>query len=256
MKSPKKPLTKYLGLFALLLLPVMAAYAQTEPFNAAANVAAPDEKSFIDLIAAGGWAMWPLGALSMLSLGLIIFNFINIRAKNFIPAEATERLGEAMTNLEIDEAIGICDANKTPLTGIVKAGLERIKGDAVDPVQIEKAAEAAAQDELATPYIFVNYLQSVASVSPMVGLLGTVSGMIKAFQNIAVAGLGQPDKMAGNISEALITTASGLIVAIPALLFYFYFKNKFAKISSKVTRTADNLFFGLMHSAQSGVVEE
>ena len=76
--------------------------------------------------------------------------------------------------------------------------------------------------------------------------------MVKAFQNIAASGLGKPEEMAGNISEALITTASGLVVAIPALLAYFYFKNKFGKISSKIAKIVDDLFFGLVKAAQTG----
>jgi biopolymer transport protein ExbB len=74
----------------------------------------------------------------------------------------------------------------------------------------------------------------IASVSPMMGLLGTVSGMVKAFRNIASQGLGKPELLANNISEALVTTASGLLIAIPALMAYFYFKNKYMAASSGI----------------------
>ena len=90
--------------------------------------------------------------------------------------------------------------------------------------------------ELARPFVFVNYLQVIASVSPMVGLLGTVSGMVKAFRTISEQGMGRPELLANNISEALVTTASGLMVAIPALIAYFFFKNKYGKIAASVSQ--------------------
>jgi biopolymer transport protein ExbB len=82
----------------------------------------------------------------------------------------------------------------------------------------------------------INYLSMLGSVSPMLGLLGTVSGMIKAFQNIAMGGMGKPEVLANNIGEALITTAAGLIIAIPAMTFYFIYKNNFIKHMSTMGR--------------------
>ena len=99
---------------------------------------------------------------------------------------------------------------------------------------VNEALEERASKVLAGPLVFVQYLQVLASVSPMVGLLGTVSGMVKAFRNIAAQGLGKPELLANNISEALITTATGLLIAIPALMAYFYFKNKYLAASSGI----------------------
>lgn len=246
--------TWFLAVAFLISLPQLS--AQEGNFaDGEAPAATVEKTSLWKMIQDGGWAMYPLGLLSMGSLGLIIFNAINVREKSFIPRSAVDELRPAMESLNIEKAIQVCQDNPTPMTKIVQAGLERISGDAVDPEQIEKAMVAASEEEMSAPYIFVNYLQSIAAVAPMVGLLGTVSGMIKAFQTISSQGLGDSAAMAGNISEALVTTATGLIVAIPALLAYFYFKNKFGKISAKMTRFTDDLFFGMFKSAQAGIQE-
>ena len=82
----------------------------------------------------------------------------------------------------------------------------------------------------------INYLSIIGGTAPMLGLLGTVSGMIKAFSVMSQGGMGDPSKLAGSIGEALITTATGLVIAIPAMIFYFIFKNNFLKTMSTMSR--------------------
>lgn len=247
----------YLSLLLISLMTLSSNLIAQEdnPFNDGNNAEKEEVAEGTSLIAflqKGGWAMYPLGLLSMTSIGLIAYNAIHVREKSLIPKESIDKLQETMASLDIAAAINHCSEKPSPLTGVVGAGLGRIHGDSIDPSQLEKSIEISSQDSLAGSFVFVNYLQSIAAVAPMVGLLGTVSGMVKAFQNIAASGLGKPEEMAGNISEALITTASGLVVAIPALLAYFYFKNKFGKISSKIAKIVDDLFFGLVKAAQTG----
>jgi biopolymer transport protein ExbB len=120
------------------------------------------------------------------------------------------------------------------MTRILKIGFQTIQEGHASSTAVNEALEERASKVLAGPLVFVQYLQVVASVSPMMGLLGTVSGMVKAFRNIAAQGLGKPELLANNISEALITTATGLLIAIPALMAYFYFKNKYLAASSGI----------------------
>jgi biopolymer transport protein ExbB len=94
----------------------------------------------------------------------------------------------------------------------------------------------------------IGYLSIIGAVAPMLGLLGTVSGMIKAFQHISRGGMGKPEVLAADIGEALVTTATGLIVAIPAMLFYFYFKNNFMKAMASMGRITG----GMMDALGSG----
>ena len=120
------------------------------------------------------------------------------------------------------------------MTQILEIGFTTIEEGHRSVGTVNEAMEERAGKVLAGPMVFVQYLQVLASISPMMGLLGTVSGMVKAFRNIADQGIGKPELLANNISEALITTATGLLIAIPALMAYFYFKNKYLAASSGI----------------------
>ena len=111
--------------------------------------------------------------------------------------------------------------------------------------------EEASAEELSDPYLLINYLSIIAALAPMVGLLGTVSGMVKAFNVIKAEGAGSAQELAGNISEALITTASGMIIGIPAMFAFFFFKNKYGKITSRIARIIGDLQFTLKTQIKS-----
>jgi len=200
------------------------------------EAAADSGRSLIDMIKVGGWAMYPLGALSVGGIALILYNFIAVRPKKLLDVDKLEEVGGKARGFNIEEAQQLCAENPSPLTNIAAAGLERITADYVDVESMEKAMEEASVEELSGPFVYINYLSVIATLSPMVGLLGTVSGMVKAFNAIAAQGVGQPQALANNISEALITTATGMIIGIPAMFFYFYFKNKYGRITSSVSR--------------------
>lgn len=182
----------------------------------------------------GGWAMYPLLVFSIATLGLAAYCGLIIREKRFIQPEASADLHKAIEAQDAKAALKACDAHPGYMTDIIRLGFETIGEGHNSVAEVNEALEERAGKVLASPLVFVQYLQVVASVSPMMGLLGTVSGMVKAFRNIAAQGLGKPELLANNISEALVTTASGLLIAIPALMFYFYFKNKYMAASSGI----------------------
>jgi len=192
--------------------------------------------SLLGMFKAGGWAMYGLLFLSVCGFGLVIYNFMMIREKVFLRPDLLDEIKPIMGNLQFDRARQLCDENPSVVTNIIYAGLDRVDPENFDPEAIKDAMEESSTEELAAPFIMINYLSLIATLAPMVGLLGTVSGMVKAFRAIAAQGMGQPQALADNISEALITTASGLIVAIPAMFFFFFFKNKYGKITSSVSR--------------------
>lgn len=240
-----KKVTLILSLFCALLASALftgGIYGQTEEEvvveeTAEEGVALEEPgRNLIDMVKVGGWTMYPLGILSIAGLGLIVYNFITIRPKKLLNVDMVEEVSAKAQEFKIEEARQICADNPSPLTNICDAGLERITADFVDAEAMEKAMEEASVEELSGPFVYINYLSVVASLSPMVGLLGTVSGMVKAFNAIAAQGVGQPQALANNISEALITTATGMIVGIPAMFFFFYFKNKYGKITASVSR--------------------
>ncbi|MEK9634706.1 MAG: MotA/TolQ/ExbB proton channel family protein, partial [Opitutae bacterium] len=133
----------------------------------------------------------------------------------------------------------------------------RIQDDELDIESIEKGLEETSGLELAKPFTWINLLNTIGSIAPMIGLLGTVVGMIGAFTVLQDSGMGgeSSQKMAGNIGSALWTTASGLVVAIPTLIAYFIYKTKFGTIVAEVNRVAGEMVFTLVRAARGGFEE-
>ena len=123
----------------------------------------------------------------------------------------------------------------------------------IDIDSMEKAMEAASVHEITAGLKPINYLSIIAQIAPMLGLLGTVSGMIKAFQKIGLGGMGKPELLASNIGEAMITTAAGLIIGIPAMFFYFYLKSRYMSNVSQLTRVLGTLSHQMVAAARRGV---
>lgn len=213
---------------------------------------APQSSSLFTKIKQGGWAMYPLGFLSVSAFALTIYNFIALRPKDFFDDEIAQQLSGKLESLDIQGAVNTCEENPSPLTRIVNHGLDSIKGGQVDPELFQQRLEAGSSKELAQPFVIINYLSIIASIAPMVGLLGTVSGMVKAFDSIATIGMGQPEVLAGNISEALITTASGMLVGIPTMFFFFFFKNQYGKLVADMTMYLDDMYGDLVHGLRGG----
>ena len=209
------------------------------------------DKTLIDQFKAGGWAMYPLTLLSISGFGLIVYNFLAVRPGPILKREVIEEIDKALENADIAKAKAVCEENPAPATNIISAGLVRVNVDNYEPEQVKEAIEEASSEELAGPFVLINYLSVIGSLSPMVGLLGTVSGMVKAFNVIEAEGAGSAQALAGNISEALITTATGMIVGIPAMFFFFFFKNRYGKITSRVGRLVGDLQFTLNKAIQN-----
>ena len=251
------------AIIAIALFAVATQWVLTQPLSAqdtelATEVAEGQEiadesqgKSLIDMWVAGGWAMWPLTMLSVGGLTLIVYNFMAVRPEKILNAAATVQIDEALAALDVEKAKTICQENPSPVTNIIEAGMNRVDVNNFDPEQVKEAIEESSSEELAGPFVLINYLSVVGSLSPMVGLLGTVSGMVKAFNVIEAEGAGSAQALAGNISEALITTATGMIVGIPAMFFFFFFKNRYGKITSRIGRVVGDLQFTLNKAIKS-----
>lgn len=184
----------------------------------------------------GGWAMWPIGALSIGMLALIVFGFLNTKESKMIHVELIPDIQKSIRNLDFYSASAICSGTPSVMTNIINAGLDRFKEGVLDMESVEKAMEEAAVEENTNGLRLINYLSIIATTAPMFGLLGTVSGMIKAFQKIGFGGMGDPEKLAGDIGEAMITTGFGLIVGIPAMFFYFHIKGNFVSNMARIGR--------------------
>ncbi|MEE4174425.1 MAG: MotA/TolQ/ExbB proton channel family protein [Xanthomonadales bacterium] len=177
----------------------------------------------LEILLAGGWMMWPIVLCSIVALAIVIERFWTLRASNVVPkgvgvqveawAAADELDLEHLNRLRSESALGkvlaAALANRHRSRDVIKEAVEDTGRHVVH--ELER---------------FLNTLGTIAGVTPLLGLLGTVIGMIRVFSAIMVSGVGNPNELAGGISEALLTTAAGLTVAIPSYFFFRYFKGR------------------------------
>lgn len=202
--------------------------------------------SLLQLIKTGGWAMWPLGGFSIFMVTLIIQNFMNLRPKVLLHNEQMPALLEMMMGRRVKSALIYCRKNPSLFANTLGAGLERCLDDEViDFMKVKESVEEASIEQTSKLMKPIDYLSIIGASAPMLGLLGTVSGMIKAFNTMGTTGMGKPELLAANIGEALITTATGLVIAIPAMFFFFFFKKGFQKTLATLGRNVGFLFDAL-----------
>jgi len=193
-----------------------------------------------DYFRQGGMWMYPLLFFSIIALACIIERLIVFaKAKINVNEFLTKIRKSLLVNRDVKEAIKVCEQYRGPVASVVKAGLLRY-GTGHNQEDIEKTIENAALYELDRLEKRLGVLATTANVAPMLGFLGTVTGMIKSFGTLAEQGLTNPAAVAIGISEALITTASGLIIAIPAQLAYNFFTTKVTRFVRDI-ETASNM---------------
>jgi len=207
---------------------IMAGNVLSAPVtNVAAATQVEKSTTLLSMFKTGGVIMWPLLILSMLVLALAITDGILLLRKRWFNAELETKLGELLRARKVRSAISACEQQALTLTRALVPGLRLARKDA-EKYNL-KAMDGALEESISKEYFScmpkIQYLSIIATIAPMLGLLGTVSGMIKAFQKIGIQGMGEPQALAGNIGEALVTTAFGLIVGIPAMFFFFYYRN-------------------------------
>lgn len=218
----------------LVLMPALGqedAIAKSEAVQAAE--AAPEETSgFIDVVKGGGAfgiILWVgLAGLSLAASALVFDSFANIRASKIIPKTLVSLVREAIDEGSLKKAAQRCRDVPGPYSNILLAGFENFE-DGFDSAQ--EAIGIASDMESEKLLQRVTYLNVVGNLSPMLGLLGTVQGMILAFATLGTtSGAAKNALLAVNISQALYTTAAGLVIAVPAIGFYFFFRNRAAKV--------------------------
>ncbi len=180
-----------------------------------------------ELFQDGGWAMYPLVVLLVLGIAIAIERLVNLSRAGIDANAFFQNLEEALRSGGPDEAARICSETRGPVASVIHAGLLRMHRG-ID--HVEKAIDNAGAVEMAFLERGMVWLSTVANLAPMIGFLGTVSGMIGAFQAIERAGDVEPSMVAGGISEALITTASGLIVGIIIQFLHNFFASRIDRI--------------------------
>jgi len=169
----------------------------------------------LEIIQSGGWMMMPIIVCSILALGITVERFWTLRPAQVAPRDLLAQVWGWMKNRQLDSARIKELRLSSPLGRVLAAGLMNSRhGRQI----MKESIEEGASHEIHEMERYLNALGTVAAVAPLMGLLGTVFGMIQVFSEIMAQGTGQANVLAGGISEALITTAAGLIVGIPALI--------------------------------------
>ncbi len=176
-----------------------------------------------DFLAKGGIIMVPIIFCSFLSLAVFIERLSSLKKQRVIPKKLFRAVEELIREGRIEDAIKLCDRDGSSLSRIIKVG---IRNHGKTREAVKEAIEEVGSREVARLDKYTGIMGTIASITPLLGLLGTVSGMIKVFAVISTEGVGNPGVLAGGISEALITTASGLSVAIPTFVAYKYILSK------------------------------
>lgn len=179
----------------------------------------------LELLKAGGWVMWPLMAISVIALAIVLERFWALRRKTVLPAGLGDEVREWARNPHLDPKHIDALRENSPLGEVLAAALDvRERPREI----IRERIEDIGRHVLHRLERFMNTLGTIASAAPMLGLLGTVIGMMRLFLGILDHGVGDMTQLAGGIGQALITTAAGICVAIPALVFHRYFRGLIA----------------------------
>lgn len=205
-------------------------------------------RTLLDTVKDGGIVGALILLLSVVSVGLMVEHALTIRKSVLMPEDVIEALDEHIARGEIDLAVETCEApeNYCLVSQVVLAGLQRYQSSEFGFAEYKAAVEEAGEDQTGRLYRKTEVLGVIGSVAPMLGLLGTVLGMIKSFNVIAASGgMAKPDELAGGISQALVTTLLGLIVAIPTMIAFSYFRNRIDSLIAEAGKRVEQIMMPL-----------
>ncbi len=197
-----------------------------------------DIKGFLDVIISGGPAMWALLLLSIVAVAIVIERLLFFATQHSDSRGLLRQIGERIAADDLPGAIAICRQEKGMLPKILEFGLQRGEKNRAD---ITDALSIALMENLNSLERNLGVIGTIAVIAPFVGLFGTVLGIIRAFQDIALKGNSTPAVVAAGVSEALITTAAGLFVAVIAVIFFNYFKTRIKAYNQEMIVAANQL---------------
>jgi biopolymer transport protein ExbB len=203
--------------------------------------------SLLKMIQSGGIIGYIIIGLSILAMTMIIMHLVQIRRKVLIPPEQVEALDAVLSRGDVNGGLDYClrPENDSYLTRIMAAGLTRFQRSAFGVFEIKNAVEEAGEEQTARLYRAVDVLSVIGSISPLMGLTGTVLGIVGAFENLGAGAAPDQQALARNISLALVTTLLGLIVAIPCMALFTYFRNRIDALSSEAGAEIEDLLLHL-----------
>src|SRR5215203_5042901 len=188
-----------------------------------------------ELVRAGGPFMWPIIICSIAAVGILLERLWTLQRKRVLPQELIKKISQLSDTGQVNPKVIEALEKNSPLGRVLAAALaNRDRGRDIMMERVEDTGRHVVH-ELER---FINTLGTIASISPLLGLLGTVTGIIRAFNAVMLGGMGDPRLLAGGISEALITTAGGLAVAIPSFIAYRYLRGKVERIVIEMEKIA------------------
>ena len=204
----------------------------------------------LEIVQAGGWLMLPIIACSVVAVAIVLERLWTLQEKRVLPANVTTQVWDWVQEGGLDSQHVQQVHQSSPLGQVLAAGLAyRHAPREVLKEVIEDAGRHVVHDLER----YLNSLGTIAAIAPLLGLLGTVSGMIRSFTAITTEGVGNPTVLAGGISEALITTAAGLTVAIPALIAYRYLRGRVSALVVKIEKESIRFIELLLQQQRLGV---
>lgn len=239
----------YLMLLLAVFLCVGAAVASAEePVKKDAK--AVHTKSLLETIVEGGWVMVPIAIMSVLTVYLSTDGVRNTSLKKTSPPEYEAEVKLYFQQGDYVGAYTFCRDNKSPLTNVLRVGISLL-GDG--KTIVEEGMISEMHKESSTMGTQINYLSVIGVVTPMIGLLGTVTGMIKAFSTLGSSGIGDPASLSGAIGEVLIATASGLVIAIPAFGMFYFLRSRSTTAIHHMQDIINQLFRKMPYDSLAGV---
>jgi len=192
----------------------------------------------------GGWTMIFIFAAIIGFIALAIYNFMTLTKAKFCPSDLRAALMDHMTNCRVRSAIELASTHPSYLGRMVAYSLPNIDATRTEDLgrdQVEDAMADFTVNENRKIMTWINFLSVIAQASPMLGLLGTVIGMVGAFGTLKVSGSADPSLLAGDISVALLTTLWGLINAIPTIVVFYVLKSKFANLTAECVHATEEM---------------
>src|SRR5436853_4464491 len=232
------------GAFLLFASPAFSQAATPAP------VAGVQSKTLWEQIKEGGWVMFPIALCSIATLYLIGDGVIRTGRKKVAPPEQEQTLKGLFRQGDYVGAYNYCKENPSPLTNVLRVGIGLL-GEGKDVTEEGMTGELAKENSAMQTYI--SYLSVIGVCTPMIGLLGTVTGMIKAFAKLGASGIGDPSGLSAAIGEVLVATASGLIIAIPAFGAFYFLRNRAAAPLHCIQDIINSLFRKMPYESLAGV---
>ena len=234
-------------LTAFLCLGTAIASAE-EPAKKDAKAA--HSKSLLETLVEGGWVMFPIGIMSILTVYLSTDGISNTSIKKTSPPAYEAEVKRLFQQGDYVGAYTFCRDNKSPLTNVLRVGISLL-GDG--KTMMEEGMISEMHKESASMGTQINYLSVIGVVTPMIGLLGTVTGMIKAFSTLGASGIGDPSSLSGAIGEVLVATASGLVIAIPAFGMFYFLRSRSTTAMHHIQDIINVLFRKMPYEYLQGV---